>query len=132
LLPIFLIVALPVMIFMAIFFAFFGTRMVKYVFRTRGDVDRKTFAYKRYDDMELESKAREQYLKKELIKTEMTREMNLELIKQRQKQIAMEEMKTIDIEELRHVQLEKQDAAEEPVDENNMGRLLEEGEVFQD
>jgi hypothetical protein len=44
----------------------------------------------------------------------------------------MQEMKTIDIEELRHVQLEKQDAAEETVDENNMGRLLEEGEVFQD
>jgi heme/copper-type cytochrome/quinol oxidase subunit 4 len=132
LLPIFLIFALPVMIFMVIFFAFFGARMVKYIFRIRGDVDRKTFAYKRYKDMEQDSKAREQYLKKELIKTEMTREMNLELIKQRQQQIAMEEMKTIDIEELRHIQLEKQDAAEETVDEKNMGRLLEEGEVFQD
>jgi hypothetical protein len=130
--PIFLIIGLPVMIFMAFFFIFFGARMVKYIFRTRGDVDRKTFAYKRYADMELESKAREQYLKKELIKTEMTREMNLELIKQRQKQIAMEEMKTIDIEELRHIQLEKQGATEETVDEKNMGRLLDEGEVFQD
>ncbi len=128
-LPISLLILLPIQFFMAVFLVLSIFRLVKYAKRIHGDVDWKTFTYKRYADMQEDSLVREKYLHQELLRTQMTYQNDLERLEERKTHVVPQEMKVIGMEELRMIREEGKAQPQEMNDANNMGRLIDAGEA---